>query len=139
MKLRRRLQAVTDRGEKGQALAEAAIALPILLLVALALVQFALYVQAEGVVTGAVQDGARVAAAEDSTLGDGVLHTQALLRAGLGRNANDVSVQGVVGSDTVMIEARGHLRLIIPWVGGGSLPLHARSVVSQERFYAPDG
>jgi len=136
---RRLLRAPTDGGEKGQALVETAIAFPILLMVALALVQFALYVHAEGVVTGAVQDGARVAAAEDSTLGDGILHTEALLRAGLGRSAGDVTVQGAAGSDTVMIEAQGHLHLIIPWVGGGSLPLHARSTVSRERFRVGPG
>lgn len=129
-RLRRRRAA----GEEGQALVETAIAFPILLLVALALVQFALYQQAESVVTGAVQDGARVAAAEGGTVGDGVAHTQALLQAGLGRSATAVSVQGSEGGETVTVSARGSLRLIIPWLGGASLPLHARSTESKEKF-----
>jgi Flp pilus assembly protein TadG len=113
---------------------ETAIAFPILLLVALALVQFALYYQAESVVTGAVQDGARVAAAEGSSVGSGVAHTEALLRAGLGRSAANVSVQGSDGGETVTVEAQGHLGLIVPWLGGTSLPLHARSTESKEKF-----
>ena len=127
----RRLRA---HGEEGQTLLETAIAFPVLLLVALALVQFALYYHAESVVTGATQDGARVAAAEDSGIAAGVAHTQALLQAGLGRSATGVAVQGVDGGDTVEIETQGSLKLIIPWVGGGSLPLRARSVMSKERF-----
>src|SRR5438105_980454 len=108
----RRLRAPSDRSEDGQALVETAVAFPILLLVALALVQFALYYEAESVVTGAAQDGARVAAAEDGSLADGVAHTQALLQAGLGRSASGVTVQGVDGGDTVEIQAQGSLRLI---------------------------
>jgi Flp pilus assembly protein TadG len=127
------------RGEKGQALVETAVAFPILLMVALVLVQFALFYQAEGVVTGAVQDGARIAAAENSTVGDGVLHTQALLQAGLGRSAGQVAVQGSDAGSTVTIQARGRLRLIIPWIGGPSLPLQARSTISKERFRVGPG
>ena len=43
------------RGEAGQALAEAAVAVPLLVLVAIALVQFALFHHAQDVVTAAVQ------------------------------------------------------------------------------------
>lgn len=123
-------------GRRGQALAEAAIAFPVLLIVAIGLVQFALFYHAQNVVTGAVQDGARVAAAEDRTIGDGIAHTQALLRAGLGRSAGAVSVRGEEGAEAVAVEARGQLRTIIPWVADVSLPLGARSVMGKERFRA---
>ena len=133
------LPGIRGRSEHGQALVETAIAFPVLLLVALVLVQFALFYQAEGVVTGAVQDGARLAAAQDSTLGDGVTHTQALLQAGLGRSAGQVTVQGSDGASTVTIKAQGRLQLIIPWVGAASLPLQARSTISKERFRVGPG
>lgn len=120
--------------ECGQAMVEAAVAFPLLLLVAIGLVQFALFVHAQTVVTGAVQDGARVAAAEDRTPADGVAHAQALLQAGLGRSASDVAVRAVEDSDVVVIEAQGRLRTIIPWVADASLPLGARAVMSKERF-----
>jgi Flp pilus assembly protein TadG len=116
---------------------EAAVAFPVLLIVAIGLVQFALYYHAQNVVTGAVQDGARVAAAEDRTVADGVAHAQALLRAGLGQSAGAVAVRGSDGGDAV--EAQGRLRTIIPWVADASLPLGARAVVSKERFRVGPG
>ena len=127
------------RAECGQAMVEAAVAFPVLLMVAIGLVQFALYYHAQNVVTGAVQDGARVAAAEDRTVADGVAHAQALLRAGLGQSAGAVAVRGSDGGDAVAVEAQGRLRTIIPWVADASLPLAARAVVSKERFRVGPG
>lgn len=129
----------STRTERGQALVEAAIAFPLLLLVAIALVQFALFVYAQNVVTGAVQDGARVAAADGSTVADGVTRTQTLLGAGLGQSAAAVSVQGSAGTGVVTIQARGRLRTIIPWVADASLPLEAQAVMSKERFRVGPG
>lgn len=135
--------AVTARGrrdgEAGQALAETAVAFPLLLIVAVALVQFALFHHAQTVVTGAVQDGARVAASEDRTVADGVAHAQALLQAGLGRSAGEVALEGIDGGDAVALEARGRLRTIVPWVADATLPLGARAVMSKERFRARTG
>jgi hypothetical protein len=124
-------------GEAGQALAAAAVAFPLLVLVMVALVQFALYYHAQGVVTAAVQDGARLAAAEDRSVADGVAHARALLTAGLGRAAPDVAVEGADRGDAVALEARGGLRAVLPWVADARLPLGARAVVSKERFRAP--
>lgn len=121
-------------GERGQAMVEAAIAFPVLLLVAIGLVQFALFVHATNVVTGAVQDGARVAAAADRTLDEGVGHAQALLRAGLGPSARDVALRGADSGEVVVVEAQGRLRTIIPWVADATLPLNARAVMSKEHF-----
>ena len=122
--------------QRGQALVEAALAFPLLLLTALGLVQFALFAHAQHVVTGAAQDGARVAAAEDRTVEDGVGHAEAVVRAGLGRSAEEVTVRGMDSGDSVAVEARGHLRTIIPWVADATLPLGARSVITKEQFRA---
>ncbi|GEM_PF-625152 len=127
-----------ERPARGQALVEGAIALPVLVMIALALVQLALYVHAENVVIGACQDGARVAATADGTLGDGIATAQALLQAGLGPSASDVTVRGSAGSDTVTLEAQGQLRMLLPWIGNPALPLHARTIVSKDRFNAGD-
>lgn len=125
---------------RGQALVEAAVAFPVLLLAAIGLVQFALFYHAQNVVIGSVQDGARVAAAEDRTVAEGTAHAQALLRAGLGPSVGRVAVQGGENGDAVVVEARGELRTFIPWVADVTLPLGARSVVAKERFYAgPNG
>lgn len=133
--LRRRVR-VAGADHRGQALVEAALAFPLLLMAALGLVQFALFAHAQHVVTGAAQDGARVAAAEDGTVQDGVAHARAVLRAGLGRSADDVTVRGTDSGDSVAIEARGRLRMIIPWVADATLPLGARSVITKEQFRA---
>ena len=125
--------------QRGQSIVEAALAFPLLLMVAIAILQFALFYHAQNVVTGAVQDGARVAASEDRTLEEGVAVAQALLRAGLGRSAGDVTVSGIDGGYAVAIEARGGLRAIIPWVADATLPLWARSVVSKEHFRVGPG
>ena len=63
-------------------------------MVALALVQFALFAHAQNVVTGAVQDGARDAAGAGGTPQRGVAHTRALIHAGLGAEASAVEVSG---------------------------------------------
>ena len=114
---------------------ETAVAFPLLIIVAVGLVQFALFTHAQNVVVGAAQDGARVAAAEDRNIEDGLARAHDLLQAGLGASAEGVSVRGVDGGDVVMVEAQGRLRLIIPWVGDASLPLHAQAVMNKEAFH----
>jgi hypothetical protein len=111
--------------------------LPLLLLAAVGLAQFALVAHAYNVVTGAAQDGARVAAAVDRTLADGEAHTTALLRAGLGRSAT-VAVAGTqrpAGSpEVVEIAVQAGLQPIVPWLGEATIPLKARAAMSKERF-----
>lgn len=116
-----------------------ALVFPLLVMVALGLIQFALFVHAENVVTGAVQDGARVAAAADRGVADGIADTRAILSAGLGPSASVVSVTGSDDGQTVTIDAQGNLQLIIPWVGNGTVPLQARATVSKEHFQVGPG
>ena len=120
--------------QSGNALVETAVTMPLLLMVVLGLLQFALYAHASHVVTTAVQVGARAAASDGQPLQVAVGRTQEVLRAGLGGDAAALSVQARDGGDVVSVEARGRLRLIIPWVGDASLPLDARAVASKERF-----
>lgn len=120
--------------EAGTSMVETAIAFPLLILVAVGVVQFALFVHAQNVVLAAAQDGARVAAAEDRTVGEGVAHAQALLRAGLGASAEAVSARGAEDGEVVMVETQGRLRLILPWFGDASLPLHAQAAMTKEHF-----
>ncbi len=118
---------------------ETALAFPVLIAIAVGLIQFAIFYHSQNVVTGAVQEGARVAASEDRTVADGVARAQSLLQAGLGPSAGNVAVQGIDGGDAVAIEARGQLRTMIPWVADATLPLQARAVAAKERFHAGPG
>lgn len=119
---------------RGQAMVEVALAFPLLTLVALTLVQFALYVHAENVVIGAVQDGARVAANTDCTMSDGIADTRTILQAGLGATASSITVQGSDDGQEVTITATGGLPVILPGITGVTLPLKARASVSKEVF-----
>ena len=115
---------------------ESALTFPVLLMVALFMVQGALFLHAENVVTAAVQDGARVAAAEDGTVAQGTDYAHALISAGLGDIARQIQIQGIDGGSAVAIQAQGNMRMIIPWVADATLPLEARSVMNKERFQA---
>ena len=127
----RRQRVPQGRGQDGQGLIEFAIALPALLLTALALVQFALYVYAQDVVTTACAEGAIVAAAGDGTPGDGIATARSLLASGLGGEASAVTVQGAVGGNVVTVEATGGMPIFL--LGPQfRLPLHARSVMVKE-------
>lgn len=128
------------RRTSGQAMVETAVAFPLLIMVALGLIQFALFVHAENVVTGAVQDGARVAAETNRSLADGVGDTRTILQAGLGPTASRISVQGRNDGEMVTIVASGGLPTIIPWVANVTLPLYAQASMSKEGFRAgPNG
>lgn len=118
---------------------ETAIAFPLLIAVAIGLVQFAIYYHAQTVVTGAVQEGARHAAAEDRTLADGVAYARTLIDAGLGPSAREVTVRGAEDGRIVLVEAQGELEVLIPWVANASLPLLGRATVHKERFRAGPG
>lgn len=124
---------------RGQVLVEVALAWPLLVLVALGLVQFALYVHAESVVLGAVQDGAREAANSDRNVADGIADTRTILWAGLGRTALSIVVRGNDDGQDVTITATGGLPMILPGVAGLRLPLQARASVSKESFVVGSG
>jgi Flp pilus assembly protein TadG len=117
-------------------LVEAAVVFPLLLLVAIALVQFAVYQHAQNVVTAAAEDGARVAASLGSHSGDGARRAATLVRAGLGTSAENLSIVPVEGQDQVIVTVSARMRMILPWVplADPYLPLHAQAHMSKERF-----
>ena len=119
------------RNQEGQGLVELAITLPVLLLTALAVLQFALYVHAQNVVSTACAEGAIVASAGNGTLGDGVTTARALLTAGLGSTGSAVTVVAAYGGAAVTVEAAGGVPTLVfgPAV---QLPLHARCVMVKE-------
>ena len=127
------------RGERGQAMVEAALVFPLLLMVAVGLVQLALFYHAPAVTTGAAQDGARVAAAADTTVEDGLARARVLLQAGLGATGQSMDVEGIDLGDAVVFRIQGRLRTVIPWVADATLPLGAQAVISKERFRAGPG
>ena len=98
------------------------------------LVQGAMYMYAHNVIMGAVQDGARVAAAYNGTLDGGISHAQALARDGLGGYADGIAIGGREGGGLVIVEARGEMPLLVPGLAGRRIPLDALAVMEKERF-----
>ncbi len=113
---------------------ELAIVLPVLLLILIGVVQFALVYHARDVATTAAQEGARLAAAEGRTPEEGAARTRDVLESGLGETGAGFSVTAEESEDTVIVEARGDYPLIIPWVTGNSIPIKAEAEVRREEF-----
>jgi Flp pilus assembly protein TadG len=113
---------------------ELAIVMPVLLIVLIGVVQFALVYHAENVATTAAQEGARLAAAEDRSAAEGAERTREVLRSGLGKKSGEFGVTAEDGDETVVVSARGDYPLIIPWVTGNTIPIAATSEARKESF-----
>ena len=115
---------------------EAAVVFPLLLLVAIALVQFAVYQHAQNVVTAAAEDGARVNAALGANPNDGRTRALNLLQAGLSRSVENVTVEPSGSPDQAVLTVRARMRMLLPWVPltDPYLPLYAQARMARERF-----
>jgi len=121
-------------GERGSAIVEFALVLPILLVVTLALVQVGLIVRDQLLVVQAARAGAREAAVQ----ADETAIRQAALDAGPGLNGDrlDVSVQrsGSAG-DPVTVDVTYDEIVAVPfvsWLFPPSASLHAAATMRQE-------
>lgn len=113
---------------------ELAIVLPVLLIVLIGIVQFALVYHARDVATTAAQEGARFAAAEGRTPEEGAARTRDVLESGLGETGAGFSVTAEDSGEIVIVEASGDYPLIIPWVTGNSIPIEVEAEVRREEF-----
>jgi Flp pilus assembly protein TadG len=118
----------------GQAMLETALIIPLVMLAAVGVMQFALWMHAESIVTAAAQDGARIASSETGTPGQGLAAARSLLHDGLGPNAAFVQVVPSEDASTVRFEATGSLPAIFPWGPMTTIPLHASASMARDRF-----
>jgi TadE-like protein len=131
---------------RGQALVEAAVSFPLLVLLLLIVVEGALYVHALHVVLGAAREGAHAAAAEHATAEESVdagrARAREILNAGLGQYAAALQVTDpVLDGGSVVVEVHGGLPLFFGGPGQNApvqLPLDARARASRE-FFRPQG
>ena len=108
--------------------------MPILLVVLIGAVQFALVQHARTVAQTAATEGARLAASEGYTLQDGALRTRDVLTAGLGASGEGFAVTAEEQGDAVVTHASGSYPLFIPWVVDLSIPIAATGEVWKEGF-----
>ena len=113
---------------------ELAIVMPVVLVVLIGVVQFALVYHAKNVATTAAQEGARFAAAEGRTPAEGEARARDVLASGLGGKGSEFSVTAQDGGETIVVRTEGNYDLIIPWVTGSSIPIRATSEVRKEEF-----
>ncbi|MGE5595698.1 MAG: TadE/TadG family type IV pilus assembly protein [Hyphomicrobiales bacterium] len=121
-------------GEAGESMVEFALVLPVLLLVLVGVVQFALVHHAQNVVTTAAQEGARLAAAEGGDPTGGEQRTRDVLDSGLGSTGDGFEVEATDDRETVTVQASADYPLIFPWLGSRDIELDATASVRKEGF-----
>jgi Flp pilus assembly protein TadG len=123
---------VDDRGdERGLATLEVALITPVLLLVVLGLVQFALWYHAEQVVTAAAQEAAAQASLISGSPATAQQRAQVLLD-GLSSIARGTQVSvGPPDTGSISVSVTARLNGILP--GVVSLPLHATATAHLEK------
>lgn len=122
-----------------QVLVETALVLPVLLMVSLGVLQFALYAHARDVLAGAAQEGARLAAEDGRGLDEGFARARDLASAGLGDAIEPLEPRGERGDEVVRIALDTQLRPILPLPVEGGLPIHIEAAVARERFRPAGG
>lgn len=121
-------------GDRGSVSAELVIATPLLLLMLLAIVQFALWSDATHIAQAAASQGLAVARAQDGTAAEGSASAQQMLNQ-LGRGPlNGATVRADRTATFASIEISGTGTSVIPFL---HLPVHAEAVGPVERF-VPD-
>ena len=120
-----------------QALVEFAFCLPLVIGLSIGVLQVVLYAHARDVVTGSVQEAARLAAEDGRGLDDGYARANELLGAGLGASLDETAIDGQIDGDVVSIRIDAVLRPIFPLPS--NLPLHAEAWVARERFRPAGG
>lgn len=122
------------RGESGATTVELALVLPVLLVVLVGAVQFALVHHARTVVETAAIEGARLAASEGATISDGALRTREVLEAGLGSTGVAFTVTAEDRGEAVVTQATGVYGFFIPWVTRLAIPIESTAEVRKEGF-----
>jgi Flp pilus assembly protein TadG len=116
------------------------VVFPLLLMVALGLVQFALYVHAQNVITAAAEDSARIAAEAGNHDAGASQRARDVVRAGLGTGVQPtVTVSGIPANnpDRVEVTVRARERMVLPWVPWDpNISLESTARMDKERFRA---
>lgn len=122
------------RGDRGAVSAELVIATPLLLLMLLAIVQFALWSHATHIAQAAASQGLAVARAQDGTAAEGSASAQQMLDQLARGPLTGASVNADRTATSASIRISGTATSVIPFL---SLPVHAEAVGPVERF-VPD-
>jgi hypothetical protein len=119
------------RVEAGSAVVEFVLVTVVAVGVALAVAQLGLFLWERNALMGSLSEGARVAASEGRTVGEGRRVAGELWRRSVGRRvAGAVSVEGAEVGGMVVLRAEGTLPSLVPGVPG--LPVRMVARMSKE-------
>lgn len=121
-------------GDRGAVSAELVIATPLLLLILLAIVQFALWSHATHIAQAAASQGLAVARAQNGTAAAGTASAQQLLDQLAQGPLTGTSVASERSAESASVRVSGTATSVVPFL---SLPVHAEAAGPVERF-VPD-
>jgi Flp pilus assembly protein TadG len=122
------------RGDRGAVSAELVIATPLLLLILLAIVQFALWSHATHIAQAAASQGLAAARAQHGTAAAGTAGAQQVLDQLAQGPLTGTSVASERGAESASVRVSGTATSVVPFL---SLPVHAEAAGPVERF-VPD-
>lgn len=115
----------------GQTTLEFVLVLPLLLFILLALLQFGVTIYAQSVITGAAQEGARVAAEADKSIDDGIAVANRNITTGLGQVKTVITGSG--DNEVVSIQVEATVPSFLPILNQSlKFNLKARANMSKE-------
>lgn len=120
------------RSARGEVFVETALVGLVVMMLALALVQFGLWYHAQHVVLGAAQEGAHAAALEGSDARAGEERATELVRAGLGTLSEGVSVSTHSTERITLVGIVARMPAIVPFFP--EITLRAEGRAFRERF-----
>lgn len=124
---------MTQRTERGAASAELVIATPLLLLMLMAIVQFALWQHAGHVAEAAAQEGVRAARLDGGSTAEGRTVAESFLMQSAPNLIESRGVDVSRSGDVVRVEVSGSTRGVLP---GIAMPVRGISEGPVERFEA---
>jgi len=120
--------------ERGAVALELAVVAPVLMLLVLGLLQFALWYHAQNVVQTAAQEGARMAAAEEGTAEAGRTRALEVLHDGLGQAATSEDAVASLDLDAAHVTVSAEMPGLLPLLGWSSFTVSSESTAFRERF-----
>lgn len=121
-------------GDRGEAVTETVLLVPVLILLIMLVIQFGLWYHAQHVVQAAAQEGVRAARAENGTADDGTRRATAFLDQVGGNTIQAPEVASVRSDEMATVTVDAHAAAVIP---GLSLDVHATASSPIEEFSAP--
>jgi Flp pilus assembly protein TadG len=126
-------KAARRRSQRGTTTLEAVLVFPVLLLLLMLIIQFALWYHATDVATAAAQDGVRAARVEGGTGQDGYARANTLLDEAARSILQDRKVVVARTTDDARVEVSGTCIALVPFL---RLPVRAVAESGTERFRA---